>query len=966
MVKVLLILFGIIWGTVVIVFTWKKISWLIVKIAGTKYERDIKVMQPIVDAINNLEPQIRRLSDQELRAKTAEFRAHIARKQEEYKQELEELESRLKESSPQERVKLKKRLNEIRNAIVEDILPEAFAVVREASRRTTGMRHFDVQLMGGLVLHEGKIAEMATGEGKTLVATLPLYLNALFGRGCHLVTVNDYLAKRDRFWMGPIYEFLGLTVGYIQHDMEPEERKKAYACDITYGTNNEFGFDYLRDNMAIYPQQRVQRHPFYYAIVDEVDSILIDEARTPLIISGPAEESTDLYYQIDRLVPYLKKAPDDFKIKEEEYKAKGVSFDFIVDEKEHTVVLTDTGMAKCEKLLKLDSLYDNPRLVSHIHQALRAHYLFHRDEDYVVKDGKVVIVDEFTGRLMPGRRWSDGLHQAIEAKERVRIERENQTLATITFQNYFRLYEKLAGMTGTAETEAIEFEKIYNLEVVVLPPNRPLIRHNYPDVIYKTEKEKLKAVVNEIEECYKRGQPVLVGTRSIEKNEKLSRMLKERGIPHNLLNAKYHEMEAYIIAQAGRKGAVTIATNMAGRGTDILLGGNAEFMAKDLLRQRGIEPDMPGYREELEKLLPEFKKIVEKEHREVVELGGLHVIGTERHEARRIDNQLRGRAGRQGDPGSSRFYLSLEDELMRLFGGERIAAIMDRLKIPEDEPIVHPWITRAVESAQKKVEEHNFEIRKQLLEYDDVMNKQREVIYAERDKILEEENLKEDIMGMAEDIVADLINIYAPKDAHPQEWDISGLEVRLKQIFGISIKAFPLNEIKDSIELQEKILEIIKSLYNEREAQIGEDNLRQIERMVMLQFVDMAWKDHLYSMDHLREGIGLRGYAERDPLVEYKREGYEMFASMIGRIKEEVLQYLFHFQLRSADGSSRVFAGPSSRPVQPAGSAAVSRVTMPARAKENTPLRKQFKVGRNDPCPCGSGKKFKHCCGRPA
>ena len=934
--RVFLIVFGIIWVVVAIVIAWKRIGKLIIRIVGTKYERDAKRMQPVVDLITSLEPEIQALTDEQLRAKTGEFRSRIKEQEQKYADELSGLDSEFREASPKERAGIKRRMNEIRNETFAEVLPEAFAAVREASRRTTGMRHFDVQLMGGMVLHEGKISEMATGEGKTLAATLPMYLNALLGRGCHLVTVNDYLAKRDRFWMGPIYEFLGLTVGFIQHDMEPEERKKAYACDITYGTNNEFGFDYLRDNMAIYPEGRVQRHPFYFAIVDEVDSILVDEARTPLIISGPAEESTDLYYQIDKLIPYLKKDTD-----------------FKVEEKENTSYLLEDGVKKCENLLKIENLYENPKLISHINQALHAHNNYHRDKDYIVKDGHVVIVDEFTGRLMPGRRWSDGLHQAVEAKEHVNIERENQTLATITFQNYFRLYEKLGGMTGTAETEAAEFANTYNLEVVVLPTNKALIRNNFPDNIYKTEKEKFRAVVREISECFKKGQPVLVGTRSIEKNEMLGRMLKEAGVAHNLLNAKFHEQEAYIIAQAGRKGTVTIATNMAGRGTDILLGGNAEAMAKDLLRQRKIEPDTPGYKEELEKLLPKFRETVELEHNEVVGLGGLHVIGTERHEARRIDNQLRGRSGRQGDPGSSTFYLALDDELMRLFGGQRIAVLMDRLKMPENEPIAHPWITRAVETAQKKVEEHNFDIRKHLLEYDDVMNKQREIIYAERDKILEGQNLKDDIMEMVEDITGGLADLYAPQNQHSLDWDTSGLDSRIKFVFGIDMgETFRQDNLKQLTAdmLKEKLSEAAGSIYKTRETEFGEENMREVERMIMLSAVDRAWKDHLYSMDHLREGIGMRGYAQLDPIVEYKREGYEMFSDMIGRIKEEVLQYLFRFQIKSADGRTRAFTPQK-------------QGTVPEPQGE-VPSRKQLKVGRNDPCPCGSGKKFKKCCGR--
>lgn len=954
MLKIFLIVFGVIWAIIFIILAWHKIAALIIKIVGTKYERDAKLFQPVVDTINGLEDEILKLSDGMLKEKTQEFKKIIKEKSERYEDEIKEINTDFEEASVDERRKLKERLHNIRNQIFDEILPQAFAVVREASRRTIGLRHFDVQLMGGLVLHYGKIAEMSTGEGKTLVATLPLYLNALLGKGCHLVTVNDYLAKRDRYWMGPIFEFLGLTVGSIQHDMEPQARRKAYNCDITYGTNNEFGFDYLRDNMVLSKEERVQR-PFFYAIVDEVDSILVDEARTPLIISGPAEESTDLYYQIDKLMSYLKKDTD-----------------FKVEEKEKNVILTDEGLQKCERLLKMESLYDNPKLVSHINQALRAHNLFFKDQDYVVNEGQVVIVDEFTGRLMPGRRWSDGLHQAVEAKENVKIERENQTLATITFQNYFRLYEKLAGMTGTAETEAAEFKKIYNLDVIVLPTNKPLVRENFSDMIYKTEKEKLTAVVDEIEKLHKKGQPILVGTRSIEKNEKLGSMLRSRGVPHNLLNAKYHETEASVIAQAGRKGAVTIATNMAGRGTDIVLGGNAEFSAKDLLKQRKLTPENEGYKEELEKIMPNFREIFEKERKEVVELGGLHVIGTERHESRRIDNQLRGRTGRQGDPGSSRFYLALDDELMRLFGGQRIAVIMDRLKLPENEPIEHLWITRAVESAQKKVEAHNFDIRKQLLEYDDVMNKQREMIYRERNSILEGIVLKDNILEMSRDIISNIVSTYASKDVHPQQWDLVSFGARLKQVFGIAIGS-DFESIKHSFDdlnsdhINEKLFEMVKNLYDKREADFGQENMRDLEKMIMLQVLDISWKDHLYSMDHLREGIGMRGYAQVDPLIEYRKDGSELFMNMIEHVKEETVEYLFRFQIR-ASSVRPVFAK-----TQITGESHENGgINVPKQAsnQKTSPVfsastgKQQLKVGRNDPCPCGSGKKYKKCCGK--
>jgi len=870
------------------------------KIIGTKNDRELKRLRVIVDQINALEPSISALSDEALRRKTDEFRAALAS-----------------------------------GKTLDDILPEAFAVVRETAKRVLGMRHFDVQLMGGIVLHEGKIAEMKTGEGKTLVATLPAYLNALTGRGVHIVTVNDYLAKRDSQWMGEIYRFLGLTVGLIQHDMPDIERKKAYACDVVYGTNNEFGFDYLRDNMKFDPDLFVQRE-LYYAIVDEVDSILIDEARTPLIISGPAEESTEKYYKIDKIIPFLKR-----------------DVDYTVDEKTRTVALTDEGNAKVERLLGVDNLYDlaNIDLVHHVIQALKAHVLFKRDVDYVVKDGQVIIVDEFTGRLMPGRRYSDGLHQALEAKENVPIAEENQTLATITFQNYFRMYKKLAGMTGTADTEAAEFKSIYNLDVVVIPTHKPMIRVDYPDVVYKTEREKFNAIVNEIVECHKRGQPVLVGTVSIEKSERLSALLKKKGIKHTVLNAKYHEKEAEIVAQAGRKGAVTIATNMAGRGTDILLGGNPDFMAKKIFE---ANPDLTE--EEKEKIRQELKAQCEKEKEEVIKLGGLHIIGTERHEARRIDNQLRGRAGRQGDPGSSRFYLSLEDDLMRIFGSERISSLMDKLGMEEGTPIEHKMVTKAIENAQKKVEAHNFEIRKHLLEYDDVMNKQREVIYSQRRQILMGEKLTDIIYDMIDDILQDMVATYCSEDVYPEEWDIEGLRKAFANQFSIELKEDEIDFTDIGVEgLKEVLFEKIKKAYQQKENEFGSDLMRKIEKIILLQVVDTQWKDHLLAMDHLKEGIGLRGYGQQDPLTVYKIEGFEMFNEMIKRIKTETVSRLFKIQLVREEPVS------IKRPPIP------KRVTLSrgeSTERKPKPVQKTSKkIGRNAPCPCGSGKKYKKCCG---
>jgi len=886
---------------------------VLAKIIGTKNERELKRLDQIIRQINSFEHSISMLDDAQLRAKTDAFRKRLEAGEE-----------------------------------IDGILPEAFAVVREASKRLLHMRHFDVQLIGGIVLHEGKIAEMKTGEGKTLVATLAAYLNALDGRGVHVVTVNDYLAKRDAQWMGPIYHFLGLSVGVIQHEssfiydpsyhsedrrlqhLRPVDRKSAYNADITYGTNNEFGFDYLRDNMRYDINDYVQRE-LNYAIVDEVDSILIDEARTPLIISGPSEESTDKYYIIDRIIPRLKR-----------------DVDYTIDEKAKTAILTEEGNTKVEKLLGVGNLYDpsNVEIVHHVNQALRAHVLFKRDVDYVVKDNEVIIVDEFTGRLMPGRRWSDGLHQAIEAKEGVKIASENQTLATITFQNYFRMYRKLAGMTGTADTEAEEFAKIYNLDVVVVPTNKPMIRRDYPDVIYKTTKAKFNAVVDEIEDCYKRGQPVLVGTISIEKSEYLSSLLKKRRIPHSVLNAKYHEREAEIIAQAGRSHAVTIATNMAGRGTDIVLGGNPEGIARDMLKDVKNYTD-EDYRNMLEKAI----ELCRKEREKVIASGGLHIIGTERHEARRIDNQLRGRAGRQGDPGSSRFYLSLEDDLMRIFGSERISGLMGRLGMDESQPIEHKWITKAVENAQKKVEAHNFEIRKHLLEYDDVMNKQRTEVYSFRKEILLSENLKERVIQMAEDLLDDMITSYCPDDRHPEEWDIKGMKDAIYGRFSINHE---IKEYTNREELFKSLKDAIKNAYEEKEREIGSDTLRYLEKIVMLQVVDSQWKDHLLSMDHLKEGIGLRGYGQRDPLVEYKREAFEAFAGVSERIRSEVVTRLFKIQITRERPFEKRFVF---RPVN-------MRYGRGDDGDKPKTVVKDRRIGRNEPCICGSGKKYKRCCGQ--
>src|SRR6516225_1641947 len=985
------------------------IDAILAKVFGTKNEREVKGMLPVVTAINELEPQLRDLSDIDLAAKTIEFRERLAQ-----------------------------------GASLDDLLIGAFAVVREAGRRVLDMRHFDVQLIGGMVLHKGKIAEMKTGEGKTLVATLPAYLNALEGKGVHIVTVNDYLARRDSEWMGRIYRFLGMTVGVIQHDLDDQERQVAYACDITYGTNNEFGFDYLRDNMKFELAHYVQRG-HHFAIVDEVDSILIDEARTPLIISGPAEESTDLYYEVDRIIPRLKAgAVIRGDTKAEERDALEQTGDYIVDEKHKTVTLTESGMQKAEQMLlhRLNGghIYDleNAHIKHHVDQALRAHVIFKRDVDYMVKDGEVVIVDEFTGRLMPGRRWSDGLHQAVEAKEHntrhpeVKIERENQTLATVTFQNYFRKYKKLAGMTGTADTEAEEFGSIYKLDVNVIPPNRKLMRVENPDLVYRTEREKWDAIVTDILEEHGKGRPVLVGTVSIEKSEKLSSLLDKRGLKrgnttggdtekHVVLNAKYHAQEAEIVSQAGRRGSVTIATNMAGRGTDILLGGNPEFMARQQCLVEQVAERLPKgeerfvdddefvyfyhldafYRvpaDQYRRAFEHFKKQCDAEHDQVVAAGGLHILGTERHESRRIDNQLRGRAGRQGDPGSSRFYLALEDDLMRIFGSDRISGLMQRLGMEEGVPIEHGMVTRAIERAQKQVESQNFSVRKHLLEYDDVMNKQRENVYALRRQILEghirlkDENddeavldTREYLMDLAEDILDSMVETYAPRSADFEDWDLEALKREVNRVFGIDTVELVFDDLS-SDEIRDLLWHRILASYEEKEKLVGREILQRVERDIMLQIVDQQWKDHLYSLDHLKEGIGLRGYGQRDPLVEYKKESFSLFQGMKERVDEEIVRYLWWLRPVLNEGAAvaaprrpaprrppLILNNPSSesapgsifgapRPAAPraggpprpnSGSQQPPRVGGDDVIK--TVRRDEPKVGRNDPCPCGSG-----------
>ena len=821
------------------------VKWFIQKFIGTKNDRDLKKVRPLVSAVNDIEPRIQALTDAALRAKTAEFKNKLSQ-----------------------------------GAGFDDILVEAFACVREASRRTLKMRHFDVQILGGVILHQGRITEMKTGEGKTLVATLAAYLNALTGLGVHIVTVNDYLAKRDTEWMGTIYRFLGLSVGTILHDISDQDRYDAYRCDITYGTNNEFGFDYLRDNMKFRLSQLVQRE-FHYGIVDEVDSILIDEARTPLIISGPTDESTALYYKVDSLVRHFQKDKH-----------------FQVDEKTRTVSITETGVSESEKYLGVSNLYDlsQMELVHGINQSLKAHHLFKRDVDYMVKDGQVIIVDEFTGRLMPGRRYSDGLHQALEAKEKVRVEQEYQTLASITFQNYFRMYKKLAGMTGTALTEAPEFRHIYGLDVVEIPTNMPLVRLENPDVIFRTSTEKWNAVVEEIIEANKKGRPLLVGTVSIEKSEHLSTLLRRKNVKHVVLNARYHEQEAQIIAQAGRVGAVTIATNMAGRGVDILLGGNPEYLTREQLKKSGVDPAKTSP-EQVEKAFQEVSVVTQKEHEAVIALEGLHVLGTERHEARRIDNQLRGRAGRQGDPGSSRFYLSLEDDLMRIFGSERISGLMARIGMGDGVPIEHNMITRAIERAQKQVEGQNFTVRKHLLEYDDVMNKQRETIYGQRRKILKGEDQHEYFVGLIDSLVDWMLDAHANKDKPPEEWDRTALRQAVLAQFGLDIEETLKIDWNTIVyeELRDALVKGLLATYEAKEKQLG-PFMREFERMILLQVIDSQWKDHLLEMDHLKEGIGLRGYGQKDPLIEYKKEGFEMFQSLLDRIEEDAVRYLFLIQ----------------------------------------------------------------------
>jgi preprotein translocase subunit SecA len=975
---------------------------LLTKIVGTQNDRELKRLKPRVAAINALEASIKALSDAQLRDKTAEFRTRLAN-----------------------------------GETLDDLLHEAFAVVREAGRRVMQMRHYDVQLIGGMVLHNGTIAEMKTGEGKTLVATLPAYLNALEGKGVHVVTVNDYLARRDSEWMGRVYRFLGMTVGVIQHDLNDQQRQAAYGCDITYGTNNEFGFDYLRDNMKFDLAAMVQRG-HHFAIVDEVDSILIDEARTPLIISGPAEESTDLYYEVDRIIPKLKRGEvHQGQVKGEDRERLEASGDYVVDEKNKTATLTETGMAKAEQLLahrlQPGGLYDpaNMPLLHHVQQALRAHVHYHLDVQYMIKDGQVVIVDEFTGRLMPGRRWSDGLHQAVEAKEGVKIERENQTLATITFQNYFRKYKKLSGMTGTAETEAAEFAKIYNLDVIVIPTNKPLTRIEEPDLVYRTEGEKWNAIVDDIIKVNASGRPALVGTVSIEKSERVSKMLQRKGLKHIVLNAKYHAQEAEIVAQAGRKGGVTIATNMAGRGTDILLGGNAEYMARQQSLNEGVAEKVAKGEEKYvdddewvnffhidsfyrvkradwDRIFTHFKRHCEDEHNEVVNLGGLHIIGTERHEARRIDNQLRGRAGRQGDPGSSRFFLSLEDDLMRIFGSDRISGLMQRLGMEENVPIEHGMVTRAIERAQRQVEAQNFSVRKHLLEYDDVMNKQRESVYTLRREILdgtvhlsEEEttDLRGYVLATAEDLFDDRVEEHVGKDADEEDWDVQALARELQQTFALDEDDLKGIDQMGSDEIRDQLWARVLAKYEDKEKIVPRDILTRVERDIMLQIVDQQWKDHLYSLDHLKEGIGLRGYGQRDPLVEYKKESFSLFQDMRRRIEEEIVRYLWWLKpIVERDGAeARVAAPARPAPKKPAalsynnpsqqqpsvfggGAAAAAapgpaggadlmteRGPVPARVGGDdvvkTVKREEPKIGRNDPCWCGSGKKFKKCHG---
>ena len=940
------------------------IESMLAKVFGTKHDREIKRIQPMIAAINALEPELQKLSDQELAAKTVEFKQRVAN-----------------------------------GAPLDDLLVEAFAVCREASRRVLNMRHFDVQLIGGIVLHRGKIAEMKTGEGKTLVATLPSYLNALEGKGVHIVTVNDYLARRDSEWMGRIHKSLGLTVGNIVHDLDEQERREAYGSDITYGTNNEFGFDYLRDNMKFRLEDYVQRD-FNFAIVDEVDSILIDEARTPLIIAGPSEESTDKYYRVNRIIPNLVRGE---VIEGKEPGQSKTTGDFTVDEKHRSVALTEDGVLKVEKLLNTGNLYDpaNIEMNHHVQQGLRAHILYERDRDYVVQEGQVIIVDEFTGRLMPGRRWSDGLHQAVEAKENVKIERETQTMASVTFQNFFRMYKKLAGMTGTADTEVAEFQKIYNLDVTVVPTNRQMIRIENSDVVYRTEEEKFRNAAKEIKALHEKGQPVLVGTISVQKSEHLSTILKKMGVRHEVLNAKNHEREAHIVAQAGRKGAVTVSTNMAGRGTDILLGGNPDVLLEDRLKKLGKSPDLiPAA--ELEKIKSEVRAEIDVERKEVIAAGGLHILGTERHESRRIDNQLRGRAGRQGDPGSSRFYLSLQDDLLRVFGGERMQNIMLRLGMEEDMPIESKLITRRIAAAQKAVEAQHFASRKHVLEYDDVMNKQRQAVYGMRKQLLKGENQKERIVEIVHGIVTAFVDQFCPESLRPDQYDLPGLQTAILNQFGIKLEIEEFAGLK-TLEVEAKLTEMVDKRYDEKEQMIGADNLRHAERIIMLKMVDDQWKDHLLSMDHLKEGINLRSYGQKDPLIEYKKESFVMFQDMMDRIEDETIKFLYFMRIEvGAPPMPYPEDSDDDEPHSPVNGSANGKALRPTPAEieaqkreaqksivdltrniqrkkdrelaemqftsatgtsEQTQASKGPKVGRNDLCPCGSGKKYKKCHG---
>ncbi|HKG16004.1 MAG TPA: preprotein translocase subunit SecA [Pyrinomonadaceae bacterium] len=943
------------------------IDKFLTKVFGSSNQRYLKTLLPVVEQINALEPQIKKLSDEQMRERIAALREQVV--------------ARIGDTSGKGEEAVKERKRRTQEAL-DEILPEVFALTREASVRATGMRHFDVQLIGGVALHQGRISEMRTGEGKTLVATLPTTLNALTGRGVHVVTVNDYLATRDAEWMGRIYKFLGLSVGAIVNDLDDWERKDAYGSDITYGTNNEFGFDYLRDNMKFDLATCVQRG-HYFGVVDEVDSILIDEARTPLIISGASDEATDKYYQANAIFPHLKRAelvpPDN----------KPGPGDYVLDEKQHSAVLTEEGVDKAEKLLGVGNLYDpsNMEMLHCVENALKAHTLYRLDHHYVVQDGAVIIVDEFTGRLMQGRRWSDGLHQAVEAKEGVKIERENQTLATITLQNYFRLYDKLAGMTGTAETEAAEFDSTYKLEVAIIPTNQPMVRKDNSDVIYRTLPEKWEAIVEEIIERHESGQPVLVGTVSVENSELISRRLSKAGIRHrdeegniliegddtipnyhHVLNAKHHEREAEIVAQAGRKGAITIATNMAGRGTDILLGGNPEFLAREHLKRQEVDPD-EATKEQFDEAMAYIKPLVEKEHKEVVSLGGLHILGTERHESRRIDNQLRGRAGRQGDPGSSRFFLSLEDDLMRIFAGDKVKALMQRLGMEKGVAIESKMVSKRIESAQKSVEARNFETRKHLLQYDDVMNRQRETIYGLRRQLMEEPDQREYIMGVAADLLGDLVKQYLPETASPDDWDVENFKLQLHSTYAFDAEAEGLDiDTMSPRQVDETVWEKVKASYESKEAQVGAEALRTYERIIMLNIIDAQWKDHLLAIDHLKQGIGLVGYGQKDPLVEYKKESFDMFQAMLDRIDTTTIRTLFNLQVvaeqapeqlqqrRQRRPTSMTFTGPNQ------GATAAGEEA----ARTKTVTRDQPKVGRNEACPCGSGKKYKKCCGATA